>query len=489
MSELKEKAASGFAYVAVYSAAVRIIQFLGFAVFLQFLQPADIGACALGMILVTGLVMFREMGFTPALMQIQDEVERAFRSAIGLVPVMGWVVFAVIYFLAPPFGKFIGDPSIIPIVQFLGLIAPFSAFGVVPAAYIQRNMQFKRKILPEIISVFIAYSIGVVLAYKGFGAWSYAAALVLNEFLKGIIYWFTAGLAFKPCIDPKMWWRLVKFGYNVSIGSVSGFLYTFIDQFIIGKFFGTAQVGFYSTAMKVNNMLPTSLVIISNQVMLALLSSLQDDTEAFYRAYKKGLTLFTLIAVPAAAGIFFFGGDLLQMLYGDKWNGAIIALKILAFYGLARSVGEINGEVFFSKAKPGYFKFQGLGRVIAAAAFLPLALKFDNIESIAALFTAVLLLTVLSTFYFAAKLMEKSIFRVLSVFLPHLAGIAAGYVAMIILNLIIDNLFLNIFTFIIGYALAFYLAAKNELIQLKDVIMDLIVRKRNGGGGISGGPI
>ena len=481
MSELKQKAASGFAFVAVYSAAVRIIQFLGFAVFLQFLQPEDIGACALGMILVTGLVMFREMGFTPALMQINDEVERAFRSAIGLVPVMGWMVFAAIYLLAPPFGKFIGDPSIIPIVQFLGLIAPFSAFGVVPAAYIQRNMQFQRKIIPEIASVLIAYTIGIILAFKGFGAWSYAAALVLNEFLKGIIYWFTGGLAFQPRIDPKMWWRLVKFGYNVSIGSVSGFLFTFIDQFIIGKFFGTAQVGFYSAAMKVNNMLPSSLVILSNQVMLALLSSLQDDKEAFFRAYKKGLTLFALIAVPAASGIFFFGGDLLHLLYGDKWNGAIAALKILAFYGLARSVGEINGEVFFSKAKPGYFKFQGLGRVIAVAALLPLVLKFGNIESIAALFTAVLLITVLITFYLAAKLMEKSIFRILSVFLPHLAGIAAGCLSMFIFNLLIDHLFLNIFVFVAGYALAFFVFAKNEIMQLKDVILSLIADKRTPG--------
>lgn len=479
MSELKKKAASGFAYVAAYSASVRIIQFLGFAVFLEFLQPEDIGACALGMILVTGLVMFREMGFTPALMQIQDNVDRAFRSAIALVPVMGWVVFLAIYLLAPPFGRFIGDTSIIPIVQFLGLIAPFSALGVVPAAYIQRNMRFKRKILPEIASVLIAYTIGVILAYKGFGAWSYASALVLNEFLKGIIYWFTAGLAFKPRIDPRMWWRLVKFGYNVSIGSVSGFLYTFIDQFIIGKFFGTAQVGFYSTAMKVNNMLPSSLVILSNQVMLALLSSLQDDKEAFFQAYKKGLMLFSMAAVPAAAGIFIFGGDLLHFLYGDKWNGAIAVLKIMAFYGLARSVGEINGEVFFSKAKPGYFKFQGLGRVLVAAAFLPLVLKFDTIESVAVLFTAVLLLTVLITFYLAARLMEKSLFRIISVFLPHLAGIAGGCITLFVLNLTIDYLFLNMFVFIAAYALVFFLSAKSEILRLKDVVMDMIAQKRN----------
>jgi len=421
------------------------------------------------------------MGFTPALMKIQYDVERAFRSAIGLVPVMGWVVFAAIYFLAPPFGNFIGDPSIIPIVQFLGLIAPFSAFGVVPAAHIQRNMQFKRKILPEISSVLIAYTTGIILAYQGFGAWSYATALVLNEFLKGIIYWFTAGLAFKPRLDPKMWWRLVKFGYNVSIGSVTGFLYTFIDQFIIGKFFGTAQVGFYSTAMKVNNMLPSSLVILSNQVMLALLSSLQDDKEAFFQAYKKGLMLFTMIAVPAAAGIFLFGGDLLQMLYGDKWNGAIIALKILAFYGLARSVGEINGEVFFSKAKPGYFKFQGLARLVVAAALLPLVLKSGSIESIAALFTAVLLLTVLITFCLAANLMEKSVFKILSVFLPHLAGIAGGCIALLVLNLVIDHLFLNMFVFITGYALAFFFSARKEVVQLKDIVLKILANKRNAG--------
>ena len=479
MSDLRKKASAGFALVALYSTIARAVQFIGFAVFLKFLQPEDIGSCALGMILVTGLVMFREMGFTPALMQIQNEVERAFQSAVSLVPVMGWVVFAVIYLLAPPFGKFIGDPSIIPIVQFLGLIAPFSALGVVPAAYIQRQMTFKRKIIPETLSVFAAYAIGIIMAVKGYGAWSYAFALVLTEFFKGILYWFTARLKLKLRFDPQMWWRLVKFGYNVSLGSVSGFLYTFIDQFAIGKMFGTGHVGFYATAMKVNNMIPSSLVILSNQVMLALLSSLQDQKDAFFKAYKKGLTLFALLAVPAAAGIFLFGGDLLNLLYGEKWENAVFALKILAFYGLARSVGEINGEVFFAKATPGYFKYQGIGRLLVVLVALPFILKGGSIETVALLFSTVLLITVLITFYLASRLMEQNIFRILSVFYPHIAGIAAGAGVMYVLRIYHDSLFLNIPVFLLGYGMVFFLLARTEIMQLRDSVKKMIRMKQD----------
>ena len=479
-NNIKSKATSAFLWVSLYSVIARTTQFAGFAIFLKFLQPEDIGICALGMILVTGLVMFREMGFTPALIQIQEDQDRAFRSATALVPVMGWIVFLVIYTLAEPFGRFMGDDSIVPIVKFLGLIAPFSAVGVVPAAYIQREMKFQRKIIPETVSVITAYTIGIVLAIKGYGAWSYAFALVSTEFLKGILFWTTARYKMRPAIDPVMWWRLLKFGYNVSIGSVSGFLYTFVDQFIIGKYYGTGQLGYYSTAMKVNNMVPASLVVLSSQVMLALLSTLQDQKEAFFKAYKKGLTLFALLAVPAAAGIFFFGGDLLNLLYGNKWNQAVIALKILAFYGLARSVGEINGEVFFAKAKPGYFKYQGLGRLAVVLIVLPFIIKGGSIEIVALLFTSVLLITVLITFYLAARLMEQNILRILSVFYPHIAGIAAGVLILYVINNYYDSLFLNIPVFLTGYGLVFFLLARTEMMQLKDTVTDMIRKKLSG---------
>jgi len=478
MPDVRRKAASGFIYVAFYSAAVRIMQFGGLFIFAKLLQPEDIGACALGMILVTGLVMFREMGFTPALMQIQDEVEQAFNSATALIPVLGWTVFLLIYVAAPLFCRIMGDESIIALVQFLGLIAPFSALAVVPAVYLQRQMQFRRKVLPETLSVLIAFSAGVYLAYQGYGAWSYAAALVLTEFFRGFFYWIAVGLMFTPKIDLSMWKRLIKYGYNVSLGSVSGFIYSLLDQLMVGKFFGKTMLGHYSIAMKINNMLPSGMVILSNQVMLAILSSLQSEKEAYRRAYLKGLTFFAIVSFPLAAGILFFGGGLLQFFYGHKWDQAIIVLQILALYGLLRSIGELNGEVFFSKGQPRYFKYQGLARTVVVLLFLPLALRFNSIEAIAALFTVVLLFTAAFTFLWAAKLMEESIFRMVKIFLPHLAGIAAGWAMMTAFSLLSDNLCWRIIIFYLGYGILFHFLTKEEIRGIRSFIKEISARRR-----------
>lgn len=470
MSGIKEKAASGFAYVAIYTAAARGIYLLTFSIYLKLLEPEDLGIFSLGMVLVTGLVMFREMGFTPALMQIQEDVERAFRSAAAAVPILGILVYIIIFFSAPLFGYLVNNPQVVPVVRALGLIAPITAFGVVPSVYLQRYMLFRKKVVPEILSVILASIIGLALAYNGYGVWSITASLVFTELFRTIFFWFAAGFIFRPLIDFEMWTRLIKFGYHVSFGSVSSFLYSLIDQFAIGRVFGTAMLGFYSVAMKLNNLLPTNVVILSNQVMLALLSSLQNDAETFVKAYKKGLTLFAMVSVPVAAGIFMFSGDILHLLYGNKWDEAVIYMKIFALYGLARAVGEINGEVFFSKAQPKYFKYQGMSRLIAACIFLPLALMAGSMELVALLFTGILVLTVLIAFHWASKLMGKNILTPLSVFVPHLAGIAGGAAASYISHILSGFRLLDFILFFTVYAAVFYLVAKQELIFIYDFL-------------------
>jgi O-antigen/teichoic acid export membrane protein len=330
----------------------------------------------------------------------------------------------------------------------------------------------------------VANLTAVIIAVKGGGVWSLVSALLITELLRSVLFWVCAGLKFQPVIDFKMWKRLLRFGYNVSLGSVMGFLYGLMDQFAIGKYLGKVQLGFYSLSMTLGTALSTNIIALSNQVILATLSSLQDTEESYFRSYRRGLSIFALIAVPYAVGVFLFGGELLRALYGNKWDGAIIALKILSFYGLAKSLGEINGEVFFSKGKPKYFKYQGTGRVIICLLLLPLVIKYGKMETVALLFTAILSAFVLLTFHWAAKLMKKRLWDILLTFKSHLFAIVGGVILLWLGNLLLEGLAYRIILFYIGYSLVILTLAKDDLQIIWEFIMRLREKDKTSGGNL-----
>ncbi|NQS97900.1 MAG: lipopolysaccharide biosynthesis protein [candidate division Zixibacteria bacterium] len=470
--EVRQKTAKGFLWVSIYVGGARILQAATFLILGKLLEPEDFGAFALAMVLVNGLIMLREIGLTPALIQIRDDVDRAFRNSAVMLPFFGVLVFFVIFLIAPVYGRLAANESVVPIVKVLGLMAPLSSFGILPAVYLQRNLRFRKKALPEILSVTVGSGLSVFLAWQGFGVWSFIYGILSTEFIRTTAYWITVGFKFKPQVDFAVWKRLLKFGVQVSIGSTFGFLYTLVDRFIVGTHFIIEQLGYYSFSLQLANLLPNNLVLISNQLILPTLSSMQDEKQKFIRTYSLGLALFALIIIPVSAGIYLFGGDLLHWLYNNKWDDAALALKIFVFYGFSRAIGALNTEVFLSKGKPKYFTFLSAGKLLFCLLALPFVLRFDKMEAVAILFTFGLLAMTVMSFFLAAKLMEMKFWGIIKIFIPHIISIIAGCGA--IFSLPNEMLLLRIALFYAVYAGTQFIFNRRFLASVKEFTTALL---------------
>ena len=474
--DIKSSAAKGFLWVSLYIGGMRVIQVVTYLILGYLLEPVHFGTFDLAMVLVLGLIMLREIGLTPALIQMREDVEQAFNNAALLLPVFGAIVFIVIYLIAPIYGRAASNQEVVPIVRVLGLIAPISALGILPAVYLQRNLLFKKKIFPEIISVAAGSGLSVLLAFKGHGVWSFVFGVLTTELLRTILYWITVGWIFKPQVDFAMWKRLLTFGIQVSLGSIFGFLYSMVDRFAVGSRFSAEKLGFYSFPFHLANLLPNNLILISNQLILPTLSSFQDDDERYIRTYITGVSLFVLIATPICAGIYFFGGDMLHWIYSDKWDKAFLALKIFAVYGFSQAIGAINTEVFFSKGKPKYFTLMTGSRLLICILAVPFIVKLGKMEAIAALFTFTLLGITIYSFIIAAKLMNIRLTPVCIIFIPHIISIVLGQAAVYFIPGSI--LFLRIGVFFAVYAGAQFIFNRKLMSDIKGFIK-LILRKEN----------
>ncbi len=107
-------------------------------------------------------------------------------------------------------------------------------------------------------------------------------------------------------------------------------IYTNLDSVMLGFMATDADVGFYSAAVKIKNIL-VQIVAALGTVLLPRVSYYfeQDQMEAFWRLIKKALNFVVLIALPLTIYFMIFAGNGIRFLSGSGYEAAVIPMTIV----------------------------------------------------------------------------------------------------------------------------------------------------------------
>jgi PST family polysaccharide transporter len=366
---------------------------------------------------------------------------------------------------------------VIPIIRVLGLSAPISSLGILPSAWFQRELDFKRKVIPETFSAVIGSGLSVLWAYWNWGVWSLVWGKIATESLRTIFYWLASGLKWRPKWDLNEAKQLFQFGSLVSLGSVTAFLYYIVDQTLVGKYMGEKAIGFYSFAFRISTLPVTGLTILLGSVMLPVMSKLQNDAPQLARAVGKNISINALITIPFSIGLFFFGGDLLNLLYGDKWRGAVVLLQILSIYAVLWAlIGPLN-NVYIARGKAGYFPLIATLKLILAMLAMVWAIPQGNPEAVALAFTLAALICHIYGFYLGARLVQKSIWYLLNFITPYIIGIIPGYLGLKLAEALEMGLVVRMLSFFIPYLGCLLILGREMIKEVTKLVKDTFIAK------------
>ncbi len=139
-----------------------------------------------------------------------------------------------------------------------------------------------------------------------------------------------------------------KFIGFMTIASVSGITYTYIDSVMIGYLLNSTEVGFYRASYTI---IFAIVGLISSLSMVLFPTFTQMSNRDIMLALKRLNKYVSIIAFPAAAGLFFLSEELIRIVYGIDYLNAIPAMIVLSF---ALIPGAFNylGTIFNSKERP-----------------------------------------------------------------------------------------------------------------------------------------
>jgi len=328
MSLSKKLKKAGFWQLAEIFALV-VCQFAYFSIMARLLEKSDFGLMAIVNSLAVFGNIFAEGGMGAALIQQRDVTYKHINAALQGALVIG-ILFAVLLSgFAPLAAAFFEQPSLTPLIQVISLTFILQGISGVSLGLMQKNFQFKQAAMVSFISVTVGYSIGVIMGYYGYGAWSLVVATVVYSFLKAVGCFLYAPIKLSAKLYIDEWKSLFSFGSGMILLKICNYFGTGGVNLVLGKIFAPATLGVFERAFQLKNLPTKHLGNVLNNVMFPAMSEIQDEEDKLFKVYEHGLGVSNAILMPVAVFFIFFAPEIVYILLGKDWTEAILPLQIM----------------------------------------------------------------------------------------------------------------------------------------------------------------
>jgi len=155
----------------------------------------------------------------------------------------------------------------------------------------------------------------------------------------------------------------------VVIESISIWLTTWIDAFIIGSVLSSYYLGLYKTSTTVVNGVMSLITAATAPVLFSALSRLQNNNEQFNRIFFNTQKIVSIFVFPLGVGVFLYSDLATQILLGSKWSEAS---GVIGHWALTSAItivlGHYCSEVYRAKGRP---KLSFLAQVLHLVCLVP----------------------------------------------------------------------------------------------------------------------
>lgn len=354
---LKKKTAKGVAWTSLDQVLTLGTGFVISIILARLLSPADYGLLAMILVFNALAFVFLDSGFGNALIRKPDLVEDDNTTAFIFNVVAGFVIYGVLYAVAPLVAAFYEMDILCPLLRAEGIIVIFFSFRVVQNAHLARELKFGAKAFINVSSCVMGGAAGIFAAYHGMGVWALVVQHTSTAFLAMVVTWIVSSW------KPRGHWSKTSFSYLWGYGSkmmASGVLDTFyrnIYPIIIGKFYSPAQLGQYSHGKQYAQLPSTALTNMLQQVTFPVLSKIQNDDARLADGYRRMLRFISFIVFPVMVTLSALAQPFVVTLVTDKWLPCVPYLQVICFASMWYPVHAINLNLLQVKGRSDLFLY------------------------------------------------------------------------------------------------------------------------------------
>jgi O-antigen/teichoic acid export membrane protein len=365
--DLTNRTIAGLLWTAWGKGGQVLLSLLALVVLARLLTPAEFGTVSAALVLIEFSSIFSRLGLGPAVVQRQHLEPRHLHSAFAGSLALGLLAGVGVWLLAPLAAAFFRNPAVGPVLRALVWVFPLKGISAVAESLMLRELRFRWLANLDVASLAIGNGlVAIPLAAAGWGAWALVASSIVQTLVRSVALVH----ARRPVLGwPE--WRALKemlhFGGGFTVARLANQLALQGDNLVVGRWLGAAALGLYGRAYGLMAAPAAAVGKVLDDVLFPTMARVQDDPVRLGLAYRRGVAMIALVALPASAVAVVLAPELVLVALGPRWAAVVDPFRILAAGTLFRSSYKMSDSLARSS---GVVYRRAWRQVIYAAAVL-----------------------------------------------------------------------------------------------------------------------
>lgn len=309
----------------------QMVTFIVSIILARLLEPEVYGSVALITVITSILQVFLDGGFSTALIQKKDADDLDFSSVFYFNVVFGVSLYVLLFFAAPWIASFYKMQYLVPIIRVLGLTLIISSLKSVQQAYVSRNLMFKKFFFATLGGTIGAASVGILMAYNGFGVWALVVQNIFNMAIDTIILWIMVKWRPIKAFSLERLKVLLRFGWKMLASGLLDTVYTNLRQLIIGRMYTSSDLAFYNKGHQFPNVLVTNINTSIDSVLLPTMANQQENISSIKSMTRRAIKTSTYLIMPMMMGLAVCAEPFVALVLTEKWLPSVPYLRIFCF--------------------------------------------------------------------------------------------------------------------------------------------------------------
>lgn len=376
MSGLGGRARQGILWSTVAYVATKASTFLSTIVLARLLTPNEFGVVAAIVVFIALLELASDLGMKAVVVYEQEEgVTDRVQTAFTANLLLSALLCAIAVLLAPLAARFFDLEEQTGLFRLASLSLLLTGLGNVQDALLLRDLDFKRRLRPDLARVLVRAAVSIGLALAGSGAASLVVGLLAGQAVWVLVQWRLTRLRPTFALHRSVLRSMAAYGGAAALLEVVAVIGTRTDVAVIGRVLGDRMLGLYTVAFRVPELLIESVAWnVSTVAFPALSRQRAADEQGLATTTLSLLRLQALYALPVASGLAVLSGPVIVTLFGDQWRPAAGVLTAVAFMSAISAVAFPVGDVF---------KAVGRQRTLVAVNCVTVPLQMGTIVAVA----------------------------------------------------------------------------------------------------------
>ncbi len=369
-------AVKGISWIAVLRISTRAVAFLKTVILARILVPSQFGAYGVALLVVGFLEVMTETGVNVLLIQ-EKESDKYINSAWFVSIIRGIIIALIIILFTPFIADFFHSPESKILLYTMSMVPFLRGFINPSIVNFQKQLNFNLEFRYR-FSIFLLDSIVAIIL-----------TLITQDPI-GIVYGMIAGVILEVLLSYFIVKPIPHFTLNsdyiskilhrgkwVTASGIFNYLFHNADNIVVGRLLGTSSLGIYQIAYSLSILPITEIADVFSRVTFPVYTKIAGDKARLRKAFIKTQLVIASLTIPLGIILFIFPTEIVSLILGEKWLGAVVILPTLAVFGVIRATSGSASALFLAVGKQEYVTaatlVSTLGLIIP---LIPLVMKY-----------------------------------------------------------------------------------------------------------------